>query len=63
MEKNEGEVPKRTLDLGLDIVNGIRRLDLKRDGLARQGLDENLHRGRSLNLPPRRSRHGRAKEV
>ena len=31
------------LDLRLDVVNGIRRLDLKGDGLASQGLDENLH--------------------
>jgi hypothetical protein len=28
------------LDLGLDIVNGIRGLDLEGDGLARKGLDE-----------------------
>ena len=28
------------LNLGLDIVNGIGRLDLKGDGLAREGLDE-----------------------
>ena len=28
------------LDLALDIVDGITRLDLKGDGLARQGLDE-----------------------
>ena len=31
------------LDLGLDIVNGIRGLDLKSDGLASQGLDKDLH--------------------
>ena len=31
------------LDLGLDVVNGIRGLDLKRDGLSRQSLDEDLH--------------------
>ena len=30
------------LDLLLDVVNGIRRLDLKGDGLAGKGLDENL---------------------
>jgi hypothetical protein len=30
------------LDLGLDIVNGVRGLDLQGDGLARQGFDENL---------------------
>ena len=28
------------LDLGLDIVDGIGRLNLKGDGLARKGLDE-----------------------
>ena len=33
----------RTLDLGLDIVNSVRRLHLKGDGLAREGLDEDLH--------------------
>ena len=31
------------LNLGLDIVNGVRGLNLQRDRLARQGLDENLH--------------------
>jgi hypothetical protein len=31
------------LDLGLDIVNSIRRLDFEGDGLPRQGLDKNLH--------------------
>ena len=31
------------LDLGFDVVNGVTRLDLKRDGLARKGLDEDLH--------------------
>ena len=35
----------RTLDLGLDIVNGIGALDLESDGLAREGLYENLHGG------------------
>ena len=33
------------LDLGLDVVNGIRRLDVKSDGLASQGLDKDLHGG------------------
>ena len=28
------------LDLALDIVDGVRGLDLKGDGLAREGLDE-----------------------
>ena len=31
------------LDLGLDVVNRVRRLDFKGDGFACQGLDENLH--------------------
>ena len=34
-----------TLDLGLDIVDGVGRFDLEGDGLTRQGLDENLHDG------------------
>lgn len=33
----------RTLDLGLDIVDGVRRLHLKGDSLTRKGLDEDLH--------------------
>merc|ERR1719322_2322737 len=31
------------LDLCLDILNGVRWLNLKSDGLASQGLDEDLH--------------------
>mmetsp|Transcript_23860 Transcript_23860/g.49945 ORF Transcript_23860/g.49945 Transcript_23860/m.49945 type:complete len:257 (+) Transcript_23860:233-1003(+) len=31
------------LNLRLDIINGIRRLDVQSDGLAREGLDEDLH--------------------
>jgi len=31
------------LDLGLDILDGVRWLDLKGDGLTSKGLDENLH--------------------
>ena len=31
------------LDLGLDIINGVRGLDIEGDGLAGQGLDEDLH--------------------
>ena len=38
------------LNLGLDIVDSVRRLDLKSDGLAREGLDENLHRNVFLSL-------------
>merc|ERR1712079_436707 len=31
------------LDLGLDILNGVRRLHLQGDGLSGQCLDEDLH--------------------
>merc|ERR1712020_682383 len=31
------------LNFGLDVLNGVRRLNLEGDGLAGQGLDENLH--------------------
>lgn len=31
------------LDLRLHVVDGVRRLDLQRDGLTRKGLDEDLH--------------------
>ena len=31
------------LYLSLDIINGIRRLDIKCDGLTSQSLDEDLH--------------------
>jgi hypothetical protein len=31
------------LDLGLDVVDGVRRLHLKGDGLACEGLDKDLH--------------------
>ena len=30
------------LDLGLDVVDRVGRLDLERDGLAREGFDEDL---------------------
>lgn len=33
----------RTLNLGLDIVNGVGGLHLEGDSLAREGLHENLH--------------------
>lgn len=35
----------RTLNLGLDIVNGVGRFDLEGDGLTRKGFYENLHDG------------------
>merc|ERR1711868_245754 len=31
------------LDLGLDILNGVRRFNLEGDGLASEGLDKDLH--------------------
>ena len=31
------------LDLGLDVIDRVRRLHFKSDGLAGEGLDENLH--------------------
>jgi len=31
------------LDLGLDIVDGVRGLDLESDGLSGEGLNEDLH--------------------
>ena len=34
-----------TLNLGLDIVDSVGRLDLEGDGLARECLDEDLHDG------------------
>ena len=34
---------KSYLDLSLDVLNGVRRLDLESDSLPGQGLDENLH--------------------
>lgn len=34
---------RRTLDLGLDIVDGVGRLHLEGDSLTRKGLDEDLH--------------------
>lgn len=35
--------PFLVLNLGLDVVNGVRGLDLQGDGLPSQGLDEDLH--------------------
>ena len=34
---------EHTLNLALDIVDGVGRLDLEGDGLTREGLDEDLH--------------------
>lgn len=45
--KNQSLLVRRNtllvLNLGLDVVNSVRRLDLKGDGLASEGLDEDLH--------------------
>ena len=35
------------LDLLLDVVDRVARLDVERDGLAREGLDEDLRWGRT----------------
>jgi hypothetical protein len=35
----------RTLDFGLDIVDGVGGFDLEGDGFAREGLDKDLHDG------------------
>ena len=31
------------LDLGLDVLNGVRRLNIEGDGFSSKGLDEDLH--------------------
>lgn len=38
------------LDLCFDIVNGVRGLDLERDGLPGEGFDKDLHLSRSISL-------------
>ena len=54
-EKNEHEFEREhkeqnlNLDLGLDILDGVRGLHLEGDGLASQGLHEDLH-DRALEL-------------
>ena len=35
--------PFLVLDLGLDVVDGVKAVNLKGDGLSHQGLDEDLH--------------------
>lgn len=40
---NQCDIPLLVLNLGLHIVDGVRRLHLKGDGLPRKGLDEDLH--------------------
>ena len=37
-----GGNPLLVLDLGFDVVDGVRRLDVEGDGLSGEGLDENL---------------------
>ena len=44
-----GQRLELTLDLGLDIVDGVGRFDLEGDGFTRQGLNENLHDGLMTN--------------
>lgn len=43
--KKKENSPLLVLNLGLDIVNGIGRLDFEGDRLSRKGLDEDLHLG------------------
>ena len=40
---DDHDSPLLVLDLGLDVVNGIRGLDLESDGLSGEGLDKDLH--------------------
>ena len=47
LDPASANAPLLVLDLGLDVVDGVGRLHLKGDSLAREGLDEDLHlRGR-----------------
>ena len=46
-----GRDPLLVLNFRLHIVNGIRGLDLERDGLARQGLHKDLHGARHCSAP------------
>ena len=46
------------LDLRLDVVDRVGRLDLERDRLAREGLDENLHGPRPAAARSRARQHG-----
>lgn len=39
-----------TLDLSLDIVDGVGGFHLEGDGFTRQGFDEDLHRGLCMEL-------------
>ena len=41
--KTERYIPFLVLDFRLDIVDGIRRLDLEGDGLSGESLDKDLH--------------------
>ncbi len=43
--KGRRRVREYTLNLRLDIVDGVGRFDLEGDGLTREGLDEDLHDG------------------
>ena len=40
------------LDFSFHIIDGVGALNLKRDGLARQGLDEDLHGSQRRSAPP-----------
>ena len=47
LHKNEfllvGQDPLFILNLGFKVLDAVRRLHIKSDGLARESLDENLH--------------------
>ena len=45
MKTSEQKLTFLILDLGLDILDRIRRLNFERDGLARQRFHEDLHLG------------------
>ena len=40
-----GSAQTHAVDLGFDIIDSIRRFDLKGNSLSREGLDEDLHAG------------------
>jgi hypothetical protein len=43
VSKYDAGVPFLVLNLGFDIIDGIRRFHLKGDGLSGEGLDKDLH--------------------
>jgi hypothetical protein len=43
LSRSLSQVLRHTLDLGFDIIDGVRRLHLEGDSLPREGLHEDLH--------------------